>query len=128
MIYSIWTGLVLGILSVCQMAKVYRQQYPSIHEIFFIFPVIWLNALGIYIGRYMRFNSWDVITDSLSLFREISIMVFQPFEHMITWGMICCFAVFMTIYLLFREKNIPGYVTPEHYLKLVECWFYLPRT
>ena len=105
MIYSIWTGLVLGILSVCQMAKVYRQQYPTIHEIFFIFPVIWLNALGIYIGRYMRFNSWDVITDPLSLFREINIMVFQPFEHMITWGMICCFAVFMTI-IYYSVKKI----------------------
>ena len=92
-----WTGLVLGILSVWQMAKVYKRYFPTLHEIYFIFPVMWLNALGIYIGRYMRFNSWDVITDPLSLFREISIMVFQPFQHMISWGMICCFAVFMTI-------------------------------
>ena len=92
-----WTGLVLGILSVWQMAKVYKGYFPTLHEIYFIFPVMWLNALGIYIGRYMRFNSWDVITNPLSLFREISIMVFQPFQHMISWGMICCFAVFMTI-------------------------------
>ncbi|HEX6191043.1 MAG TPA: DUF1361 domain-containing protein [Chitinophagaceae bacterium] len=92
-----WTGLVLGILSVWQMGKVYRRYFPTQHEIFFIFPIMWLNALGIYIGRYMRFNSWDVITNPLSLFRDISIMVFQPIEHLITWGMICCYAVFMTI-------------------------------
>ncbi|MBS1973638.1 MAG: DUF1361 domain-containing protein, partial [Bacteroidetes bacterium] len=62
-----WNGLLLGVLSVRHIEKVIHGRFSIKHELLFIYPVMWLNALGIYVGRYLRFNSWDVISDPLAL-------------------------------------------------------------
>ena len=92
-----WTGLALGVLSVGEMGKICRQYFSIRHDAYFIFPVMWMISLGIYIGRYMRFNSWDVITNPFALLSDIGDLVLHPAEHIIVWGMIGCFAVLMTI-------------------------------
>ncbi len=45
------------------------------NEWLFIFLVMFLNALGIYIGRYLRFNSWDVITNPFQLASDITYLI-----------------------------------------------------
>jgi uncharacterized membrane protein len=92
-----WNGLLLGILSVRQMEKIMWARFRVRNEFFFLYPLMWLIALGIYIGRYMRFNSWDVITNPFQLVEDISYMMIHPFMHFYEWGMITCFSVFMTI-------------------------------
>lgn len=92
-----WNGLLLGILSIRQMERILNVCFDISSEFFFLYPVMWLNALGIYIGRYMRFNSWDVITDPFQLTGEIGYMLIHPFRNLYPWCMICCFSVFMTI-------------------------------
>jgi uncharacterized membrane protein len=92
-----WNGLLLGILSVRQMEKIFLYCLHIRNRFFFLYPVMWLNALGIYIGRYMRFNSWDVVTNPFQLLGDIGNMLLHPFQHIYPWGMICCFSVLMTI-------------------------------
>jgi uncharacterized membrane protein len=95
-----WNGLLLGILSVRQMEKMMQAYLPGKHELLFIFPIMWLNALGIYIGRYLRFNSWDIITNPFALAADIIDMLAHPIQYRIAWGMIACFSVFMTLMYL----------------------------
>jgi uncharacterized membrane protein len=95
-----WNGLLMGILSVRQMEKIFVQCFHIRHEWFFLYPVMWLNALGIYIGRYLRFNSWDMITNPFQLLDDILYMVVHPLRNFYPWAMICCFAVFMTLLYL----------------------------
>jgi uncharacterized membrane protein len=92
-----WNGLLLGILSVRQMEKIASHVVGLKSEWLFLAPVMWLIALGIYIGRFMRFNSWDVITNPFTLFGEIGFMLIHPFRHFVSWSTIACFAIFMTI-------------------------------
>lgn len=92
-----WNGLLLGLLSVRQMEKMMQPYLRGKHELLFIFPVMCLNAWGIYIGRYLRFNSWDVITNPFALIADIADMLFHPVQNKIAWGMIACFSVFMTL-------------------------------
>ena len=56
-----------------------------------------LNALGIYIGRYLRFNSWDVITNPFQLAGDIVYLGVHPVRNMEDWGMIVCFTVMMLL-------------------------------
>ncbi len=38
----------------------------------FLYPVMWLNALGVYIGRYLHFNgTQDVVANPLDLLGDI---------------------------------------------------------
>ena len=99
-----WNGLMLGIFSVRQMEKIVEAMLLYRNEILFLYPVMWLNALGVYIGRYMRFNSWDVIANPLSLTGDIIEILFHPIRYFNAWGMIMLFSVFMTIIYLTLKK------------------------
>ena len=105
-----WNGLVLGILSVRQIEKLIRGSLSNGNRLLFIYPVMFLNALGIYIGRYMRFNSWDVIANPFHLLKDISDLAMHPLEFRYAWGMIICFSVFLTLMFLtlttLRDANV----------------------
>jgi uncharacterized membrane protein len=62
-----WNGLLLGILSVRQMEKIVEVKLGLRSELLFLLPIMFLNALGIFIGRYLCYNSWDVVTNPLHL-------------------------------------------------------------
>lgn len=99
-----WNGLFLGILSVRQMEKIVHPTLPARNELFFLYPIMWLNALGIYIGRYLRYNSWDVITNPLQLSGDITQLILHPIRNQNAWDMIFCFSILMTImYLMLRK-------------------------
>ncbi len=100
-----WNGLILGIVSVRQMEKLVAMHFPSLNEWAFICPVMWLNALGVYIGRYLRFNSWDVITDPFQLMADISAMLVHPLQYRYAWGMVACFSVFMTLMYMTLKRT-----------------------
>ena len=95
-----WNGLLLGMLSVRQMEKIILGSFPALNEWLFTGPVMLLNALGVYIGRYLRFNSWDIITNPFGLVSDIAQLVLHPFRELYAWGMIGCFAAFMTLIYL----------------------------
>ena len=91
-----WNGLLLGILSVRQIEKLVQSRWRWANEVFFLFPIMCLNAFGIYIGRYLRFNSWDVISNPFELAADISNLVLHPIASKPAWAMISCYAILMT--------------------------------
>ncbi|MDP4150337.1 MAG: DUF1361 domain-containing protein [Bacteroidota bacterium] len=99
-----WNGFFLGVLSVRQMERLLRPHLPAHNELLFLYPLFWLNALGVYIGRYLRYNSWDVIADPFRLFRDIASILMHPLRNDYAWGMIFCFSILMTLmYLMLRK-------------------------
>lgn len=99
-----WNGLLLGIISVRKMELIARVHSGKILPAFLIAGVMWLNALGIYIGRYLRYNSWDIITQPFSLFGEIFQLLIHPFRNSMQWGMIATWTVFMTLFYFTIKK------------------------
>lgn len=106
-----WNGLVLGILSIRKVELIaglsisgnfkFRNLKPL-----FLFVIMWLNAFGIYIGRYLRFNSWDIIMQPFSLLAEMIQLIIHPFQNKMEWGMITTWAVFMTLmYMMVRKLS-----------------------
>jgi|SRR5215213_6140865 len=98
-----WNGLLLGILSVRQMEKIWEARYKW-SELFFIYPVMLLNAFGIYIGRYLRYNSWDIVSNPFGLTEDIIYLLIHPIRNRFDWSMIFCFSVFMTLLYLTIKK------------------------
>ncbi|HVM88914.1 MAG TPA: DUF1361 domain-containing protein [Puia sp.] len=99
-----WNGLLLGILSVRHIEKVVIARFRIKHELLFLYPVMWQNAFGIYIGRYLRFNSWDVISDPFHLIRDIAGVLLHPFTERYATGMIFCFSILITLIYLMLKK------------------------
>ena len=105
MIFSFaWNGILFGIVSLWRIEKIIKIALGKNFSFLLVFAVMWLCAFGIYIGRFLRYNSWDVITDPFSLAGEILGMALHPFEYGYAWGMTICYAVFMTLAYLTTRK------------------------
>jgi uncharacterized membrane protein len=99
-----WNALLMGILSVRHMEKIIQAMWLYRYDWLFIFPVMWLNALGVYIGRYMRFNSWDIISNPFQLAWDIIQLHIYPMDHKGAWGMTICLSIFLTIVYMTVKK------------------------
>jgi uncharacterized membrane protein len=100
-----WNGLLLGMISMVRMEKICSALFAR-NDLFFVYPVMGLNSLGIYVGRYLRFNSWDIVTNPFRLCDDIGRMLIHPVCYRFGWSMIICFSVLMTLmYMTLKKMN-----------------------
>lgn len=72
-------------------------------------PILFLACgYGIYLGRYLRYNSWDIISSPLDLVNGMVNSVFNPNYYKETLSVTITFTVFLylifEIYLSFKNK------------------------
>jgi uncharacterized membrane protein len=108
-----WNGLLFGILSVRKTELIVRTISGYNFSIPFVFAVMWLNAFGIYIGRFLRYNSWDIVTQPFSLLEEMMQVLLHPLRNKMEWGMISTWAIFMTLFY-FTIKTLIETSTLRH--------------
>lgn len=92
-----WSGLLFGILSVRQMEKLFENHFSKKFDLLFILPIMALNGFGVYIGRYLRFNSWDVLTNPFQLINDIVFLFVHPIRNRFDWSMIVCYTVLLAL-------------------------------
>lgn len=66
------TGFLLGLLSIIEMEKTVQEfnfKPKTIRNGLLI--ICLLNGFGIYIGRVLRFNSWDILSNPIELFSTL---------------------------------------------------------
>jgi uncharacterized membrane protein len=98
-------GLIFFFVSVSQVENWWRHQFSKSTLGWFYFIAFGLCSFGIYLGRYGRFNSWNVLTNPTSLLSEILDRIVMPFEHPRTWAVTFLFTVML--YLLYMvAKNV----------------------
>ena len=107
MIFSFaWTGLILSFYSLTNIQTLVTEMYGKVLGwIVIIFSII-LSGFGIYIGRFLRWNSWDIFFDTRNLFKDIFERIIDPFAHPRTITVTLVFSIFLLLsYLLFNNKN-----------------------
>ena len=70
-------GLVLGFLSLFLMQRLVARRYGWLAGWFFVGIVAGLSGFGIYAGRFLRWNSWDVVFSPLDLIADASHWMIQ---------------------------------------------------
>jgi len=101
-----WNGLLFGILSIRQMELLFEKHIGKKMGLLFVLPIMALNGFGVYIGRYMRFNSWDVLTNPLQLINDICYLFIHPVRNRFDWSMIICYSILLAlIYFTFKKLN-----------------------
>jgi|VirMetMinimDraft_7_1064189.scaffolds.fasta_scaffold44064_2 uncharacterized membrane protein len=81
------TGFILFYATLLMMEKLLKSYFKTSTTTFFLLGIIFLNAFGIYLGRYMRFNSWDIISNPMGLIGEVLSYVSDPLGHPGIWGL-----------------------------------------
>lgn len=101
-----FVGVLMGFISLIRAEAFLRKQF-SPKRVFYLMPIIFfLNAFGIYLGRFERWNSWDIISKPASLLASISENIISPIENMKTWGVTVVFTI-LTSLLYLLLKSIP---------------------
>ena len=106
-----WTGLLLGVVSLYLMQEVVKKVFGKIFGWLFVFTVSLLSSVGVYLGRFLRFNSWDVWQNPIEVLRD-SYHLLRAMRPG-TIGFVGLFtAFFLTVYLtlyafghLLQEQN-----------------------
>jgi uncharacterized membrane protein len=72
------TGLVLGFVSLFLMQSAMADICGRPASWVFVALVAYLSGFGIYLGRFLRFNSWDVISKPFELYQGIGSWMTSP--------------------------------------------------
>lgn len=81
-----FNGLLLGLLSMLDMFSLISQRYGSRVAKYTLFKVCLLSGYGIYLGRFLRFNSWDITTKPVTLLYQIAYSLKEPKVWLITFA------------------------------------------
>lgn len=104
-----WIGLFLGMLSLFHVHKYLQIHLSHLISEISIFAICFISSFGIYLGRFERWNSWDVFINPLRLLRySLSISTTtvhsaSPLLFMSVFSIIM-YAVYKVIYVLLEYK------------------------
>lgn len=99
-----WNALVMGLWSLYDIQQVVAQKFSAITAWIVVISSVFLGAFGIYLGRILRWNSWDIFTDTECLFYDIADRIQHPSMHGRTLGITLFYGLFLLVnYLFFRQ-------------------------
>lgn len=99
-------SLLMGLYSLRQMERIFLLKFSPKITNMIIFIVILFASFGIYLGRFLRFNSWDIFTSHDSLISSIGKIFTQSnnYENVYTYTLL--FFVFIYIsYISYKNSN-----------------------
>ena len=67
LIWFAFTGLLLGMVSLFLMQEIIRREFGRWVGCAFVAVVTGLSSAGIYMGRFLRWNSWDILQNPAGL-------------------------------------------------------------
>ena len=105
-----WTGLLFGFISLWNMETLFKSRVKSSRISLISSLLLFACSFGIYLGRYLRWNSWDIIQNPFGLMADIGDRIISPFDHPRTWGLTLLMGVLLNViywtFYLFRNGSI----------------------
>jgi len=100
------TGLVLGFVSLYLMQCIVIKTFGRFASWFFIALVAGLSSFGIYIGRFVRLNSWDILQNPTETAQEILGIVIDPSRRLAAFTLLYTFFFLFVFLLLYSFSHM----------------------
>lgn len=91
------SGLAFGFFSLQSMSEIVIKKYGNKIGNVIVSVTLFASAFGVYLGRFQRFNSWDIIHHPGHLMLDIANRFVYPLDHPRTWGMTLIVGLFLHI-------------------------------
>lgn len=96
-------GFLLFFISINDMHQIIKNKLSNFKAWLLIITIIFMSSFGVYLGRFLRWNSWDILQKPQSLFYDILIRFKNPSDHPQTWGVTIGFGIFFMIsFMIFK--------------------------
>jgi uncharacterized membrane protein len=103
-----WTGCLLAVVSLRAMHVLVARRLGAVAGWAFVAASAGLTGLGIYIGRFLRWNSWDLAVRPAAVIEDLIPRTISLTAHLRLIGVTVTFAaVFLVTYLVF-EGGLEG--------------------
>jgi uncharacterized membrane protein len=112
-VFFAWTGLLLGLVSLHVVHAAVAARWGRRRGWAMVVAVAWLSGLGISLGRFQRWNSWDLFTQPHALLPDVLGRIVNPLAHPRTTAVTILFATFLlmayaTLAALMRLRREPA--------------------
>ncbi|WP_055435219.1 DUF1361 domain-containing protein [Lacinutrix algicola] len=98
------TGMFLFYFSLFQMKNLLLAFFSKSISNVLITSTIFLSAFGVYIGRFLRYNSWQILSHPQQLFSDIINMILHPITNKEVWLFTLLFGFFLQFgYSIFKR-------------------------
>lgn len=98
MIFSYaWNGLILGFVSLWIVQQLAARWLGSVAGWVLVMVTLTATGFGIYLGRFDRWNSWDILVDPFGLLHQVLSYALNPLDYPRTVGVTLLFSGFLIV-------------------------------
>jgi uncharacterized membrane protein len=103
------TGCFLAIASLRSIHLMIDKSLGRVLGWLFALFALGLASLGVYLGRFGRYNSWDILLEPKSLVKEIASNLLNPLDNLGFVGFTIMFtSILLVFYLMFVTTSTPN--------------------
>lgn len=104
------TGLYLFYTSLFDMQILVKKTFKKIPIQIVSILILFLCGFGVYLGRFLRYNSWGILNEPQRLISDAFYIIINPMQHKEAWLFTLGFGIFLWIgYCIFKHN----YSTPS---------------
>lgn len=97
-----WTGLFLAVVSLYTMHQIVQSYTGRVVGWGFALVIIGMSGYGVYLGRFLRWNSWDLIGDPLEIISDSWSILTNPMGYLDKIAFVVMYtSLFFVTYLTF---------------------------
>lgn len=105
-------GLFLFYMSILDMQKLVTSKFEKTPIAALTLIVLFLCGFGVYLGRFLRYNSWEIISNPQVIITDVFNILIAPFQNSNAWLFTLSFSTFLLIgFWMF--KNLKHIATDE---------------
>jgi uncharacterized membrane protein len=108
LVSAILNGMMMAYASLNRIENYLLLKFPYCNCNIILFGCFFLSSLGIYIGRFLRLNSWDIFTNPFDLSVQVVGRFIFPLHHPTTWAITIILTLFFNVFY-FTIKTMPGF-------------------
>jgi uncharacterized membrane protein len=92
-----WTGLLFGFFSLDRIKETLLSKLSKVKNTIVTCSLLFVCAFGVYLGRELRWNSWEIFLEPREFFLDIIDRFVNPIGHFRTWGFTILMGSFLNI-------------------------------
>jgi uncharacterized membrane protein len=100
-------GLLMALVSLLRVEHFLDRRFGKKIMPVIMLLILFMGSFGVYLGRFLRYNSWDVVSKPWDLMSTVFQQFLFPFDHLRAWGITGLLTILF--YLLYQSaKKLPG--------------------
>ncbi|WP_373055941.1 DUF1361 domain-containing protein [Zunongwangia sp. H14] len=99
--------LFLGFSSMQKISSILYQKMRIFNKFLLDSFILFLCSFGIYLGRFLRYNSWDILKNPFNLALDCRDFIRFPIQHFHVWLFTFCFGILLILLFFIFQKLKP---------------------